>query len=159
MARQHVDLGDLLRQIVLNMSDELRLARVNLGLDVTATVPGIQMDEGLLSLGVASLLGALVATLEASPEPGTLHATTTSVNGSVSLRVHARNALPPGQLARLFDLAWVDRPGGVAAAVGLAAAGRRAPPPGGHIEASVHQTGGFVGSLAVPMGKQEGTAR
>ncbi len=151
MARQHVNLGDLLRQVVVNMSDELRLVRVNLGLDVTATVPGIQMDEGVLSLGIASLLGALVATIEASPEPGTLHATTTAVNGSVSLRVHARHALPPGQLARLFDLAWVDRPGGVAAAVGLAAARRVTQLHGGHIEASVHQSGGFVVSLTVPM--------
>jgi len=147
-----VDLGELLRRIIEGMDEELQLSRVLVSIEVGRETSTAQGDPAALTLALSAMLGALVAIAETASPDRTVKLSIAERDGTVSLRAHASALLQESQIARLLDLDWTDRPGGVAAAIGLTAARRVAQLHGGRVDAVAHPTGGFVLGLTLPIG-------
>lgn len=152
LARDPVNLIELLRRALDAMGEELRLAQVTVSVEAGIRAPDVRGDASTLELAVEALLGALVAMIETLPTRTDLQISATERDGAVSLRAHVGAGLSAAQIPQLFDLDWVDRPGGIAASVGLTAARRVAQLHGGRADAVAHPTGGFVLGLTLPAG-------
>lgn len=150
IARRAVSAAEVLQRVVGDLRDELQLARIDLKLDVTEPVPAVWADPYLFGVAVSGMVGALVPILETAESSARLRAGIFKGDRSVTVRLQPEGAEPMGALSRFFDPEWVDRPGGVAASVALAAARRIAHLHGGRLEAVKDQAGELVLSLTLP---------
>ena len=133
-------------------------------------------DGPLLGAAISAIVGSLIAMLESvggvlsavpSPpawhthwggpaalgyleQPAHLRATIVNGDGLVTVKLLAEGLVITSSIGRLFDLEWLDRPGGIAAGATLVAAQRIAQLHHGRLEATHDQTG-LVMSLSLPV--------
>ena len=104
----------------------------------------------MLALALRACVGTLVSLVEASNFGEAIHITTRVADGVVSCEMRQdAYRLSADQFSRLTDLEWSDRPGGIPAGIGLAAAARIAQAHGGGLEARRTEAGGCVLSLTI----------
>jgi hypothetical protein len=147
-----VAVGTVIAQAVASLDDEIYLTGATARLRLGESPSHVRADARLLSLALLTCAGALIAFIEASGRGGALEASVSSVAGFVCCEMHQDACrVAPEQLARLTDLEWTDRPGGMPAGIGLAAAARIAQAHGGQLEARRRDSGGIALSLRLPV--------
>lgn len=120
-------------------------------------------DGVLLGVALSGIVGSLVAMSESVggvpsaaaalgglEPPAGLRATIVSGDGLITVRLLAEGMVIASSVGRLFDIEWLDRPGGIAAGAALVAAQRIAQLHGGRLEAA-HDQAGLVMSLSLPV--------
>lgn len=130
---------------IKTFDDELRLTGLRVSLDAPETPIRVTADARMLSIAVQACVGTLVALAEASTSDGVIHVAVRSADGVASCEMRQETyRLSADQFSRLTDLEWSDRPGGIPAGIGLAAAARIAQAHGGGLEARRTDAGGCV---------------
>jgi signal transduction histidine kinase len=152
LARRNLRLVDLLEQALASVEPERRLAGVEASLDVAALDVGVTGDERWLVCGLAGMASALLAAMQTYRVRGArLEVGGSATVGTVTVEMTQDVVtFPPALLARFFDLGWIDRPGGPAAAVPLAAAARVAELHGGKAAVDAGPRGGCRLTLTLP---------
>jgi hypothetical protein len=150
-----VDLDDVARRVVDLLAPEQRIT----GHAPTLVRPGVPVivfgDERLLTVAVAGMVQALSACIDGRDPAGisvrVAAGTGTTRGVEVSQTAVRMSSLV---LTRLFEVDWVDHPGGATGAVLLAAARRIATLQGGSLEALPMDSGGCRLTLALPAADQ-----
>ena len=152
-----VPLNHLVEHTVQGFDEELRLTGSTVSLDLSESPIRLTADARMLSLALQACVGTLVSLVEASNASGSIHITTRAADGhaSVEMRQDAFR-LSADQFARLADLEWSDRPGGIPAGTALAAAARIAQAHGGTLDARRTEGGGCV--LVLTVGNKPGAS-
>jgi nitrogen fixation/metabolism regulation signal transduction histidine kinase len=134
-------------------NEELLLTETTLQLRFHDAPIAIKADARLLSLAIQACAGMLIALIEASGRGGGLQISTGVIGDTAHCEL-SQDAyrMGPEQIVRLTDLEWTDRPGGIPAGIGLAAAARIAQAHGGHLEARRKDPSGCVMKLILPRG-------
>jgi hypothetical protein len=125
----------VIREACDGLRKELHITDTTLKLDL-ADAPTLHGDRRLLTMALQACADALLAMIEAAGRKGTL-AVTGTISDDRTARCELRQdvyRLSGEQAARLADLEWPDRPGGIAAGIALAAASRIAKVHGGRLE-------------------------
>jgi hypothetical protein len=133
----------VLDQALEAFAPERRLSGVAIQLEPIDTVPLVSIDAEWFGLALAAALGALFGIVQASRTPA-LHLRIAASASRTTATVELTQQVIPvtgTALARFFDAAWTDRPGGYQAAVELSAA-----------RAIVEQHRGAAEALAAPGG-------
>ena len=138
-----VTLNTIVEHTVAGFDEELRLTSARVSLDLSEAVIRLSADARMLSLALQACVGMLVSMVEASNAEGSINITTRAVDGmaAVEMRQDAYR-LTADQFARLADLEWSERPGGIPAGIALAAAARIAQAHGGVLDARRTEGGG-----------------
>jgi hypothetical protein len=149
---RQASLNGIIENTLKSLDEELRLTESRVSVNLHDTPIRLKADPRMLSLAVQTCVGTLVSLVEASTEDGLVHITTRVVDGlaTCELRQDAYR-LAADQFARLTDLEWSDRPGGIPAGIGLAAAARIAQAHGGTLEARRTEAGGCSLKLVLPI--------
>lgn len=147
---QAVDIRAIAEQVIRDASPETTLRGRTIAFDADGREVWSKGDPALLRVAIAGALHGM-------------QALGTTIGSTVRLRVRAARAtmssieidyvdvrLPSGQLDRLFDVAWTDRPGGATAAVGFAVARRLARLHGGSADARSLDGGGCRLIISLP---------
>jgi hypothetical protein len=152
LARRSLRVVELLEQALAALAPERRLAGVEASLDVSAVDVVVAGDERWLTAALGGMAASLLAAMQAYTVRGALLAVGGSATpSSVSVEMAQDVVTFPGaQLARFFDLAWADRPGGIGAAVPLVAAARIAELHGGRLDVAAGARGGCRLALKLP---------
>ena len=150
ITRRAVNAAEVLQRVVDDLKDEFQLSRIDLKLDVAEPVPAVWADAFLINVAVSGIVGAIVPMLETAESPARLRAGVFAGDRSVTISLRPEGAEPTRDLSRLFDPESIDRPGGVAASVTLAAAWRIAHLHGGRLDATEGQAGELVIALTLP---------
>jgi hypothetical protein len=150
LKRRAVNLAELLERVLDDMRDEFQLVRIDIRVDSPDRTRIVWADGPLLGVALSGIVGSLVATLESVESPAVLRTTVISGDGLVTVRLQAEGAVLPAEVSRVFDLEWLERPGGIAAGTTLVAARRIAQLHDGRLEAAQDQ-GGLVMSLSLPV--------
>lgn len=176
LTRRAVDVAELLQRVLDDMRDELYLARIELSVDFSAGAPNaapalgwpggtrdVWADGLLLGVALSGIVGSLVAMSESVggvpsvaaalaglEPPASLRVTIISGDGVITVRLLAEGMVIASSVGRLFDIEWLDRPGGIAAGAALVAAQRIAQLHGGRLEA-IHDQAGLAMSLSLPV--------
>jgi len=150
LTRRAVNLAELLERGLDDMRDEFQLARIDIRVDSPDRTRIVWADGSLLGIALSGIVGSLVATLESVECPAVLRTTASSGDGLVTVRLQAEGAVLPADVSRVFDLEWLDRPGGIAAGATLVAARRIAQLHDGRLEAAQDRNG-LVMSLSLPV--------
>jgi ParB-like chromosome segregation protein Spo0J len=152
LTRTAVDVRRLIERVVEAMRPERALARHTVVLEPGPGAATATGDEALLAVALAGALAAMHALVE--PVSGA--ALRCSLGGDpargmlVVQLTQQSVTLPSSQLARFFDPAWPERPGGDRAAVGLLAARRIVAMHGGTLEVSASAEGAAVLTMELP---------
>jgi hypothetical protein len=148
--RASISFSGVIESIVKSFEEEVRLAEVRLTFDAPDTPIKVTADARMLSVAVQACVGTLVSLVEASNTAERIHITVRVADG-IALCEMRQDAyrLSADQFARLTDLEWSDRPGGIPAGIGLAAAARIAQAHGGGLDARRTDAGGCVLMLTV----------
>jgi C4-dicarboxylate-specific signal transduction histidine kinase len=135
------------------MRPERALAHHAIALAPAAAGATVTGDEQLLAIALAGALAAMHALAE--------HVRGTTVQcalrddagrGVVVIQVTEQSVtVAAAHLARFFDPAWAERPGGYRAAVDVLAARRIVAMHGGHVEVAAAAGGGAVLTLSLPL--------
>lgn len=135
MLRSDVELNTLVERLLDALAPERSLAGVAFEHEPTPTPCLVAGDEQLLAVAVAGMLTAVRALVERTEKARVAVRLLTDRGPRVCLEV-SEHGLAPSAVwgARLFDLEWTDRPGGVRAGVGLVAAQRIVALHGGRLE-------------------------
>jgi nitrogen fixation/metabolism regulation signal transduction histidine kinase len=152
LARADIDLRELLARIVAELQPERALVGLNLVIERDAEMPNVHADERLLSIALAGGLAAMRAITE-RVHGGLLHCAVRSDGGGGSVVIEiSQNTVtfPASRLARFFDMAWAERPGGYRAAVGILAARRIAELHAGTLEVIGADEGGCTLRMELP---------
>ncbi|HKY21407.1 MAG TPA: hypothetical protein VJM31_09325 [Vicinamibacterales bacterium] len=138
-----VSLNSVIEDTVRSFSEELRVTESRVSLDLQDAPIRLNADARMLSIAVQACVGTLVALIEASGQDGAIRISTRSAEGMAycELRQDAYR-MSADQFARLADLEWSDRPGGIPAGIALAAAARIAQAHGGTFDARRTEAGG-----------------
>jgi len=146
-----ISFDDVVRQTVKDFDEELFITQSRVSLKLNDAPIRLTVDARMLLIAAQACMGTLVSLVEASGQGGAIQIATRTSEGLAycELRQDAYR-LPADQFARLSDLEWSERPGGIPAGIGLAAAARIAHAHGGHLEAQRTEAGGCVLSLALP---------
>lgn len=163
LTRRAVNVAELLQRVLDDMRDELRLARIELSVDLAGGNHDVWADGSLLGVALSGIVGSLVAmpesvggvpsvaaALESLEVPTSLRATIVNGDGLITVRLLAEGMVIASSVGRLFDIEWLDRPGGIAAGAALVAARRIAQLHGGRLEAT-HEQAGLMMSLSLPV--------
>jgi hypothetical protein len=145
-----VSLNGVVEEAVRPLDEELRITESRLSFDLHDGAVRVHADPRMLSIALLACVGTLVSLIEASGQGGTLHIATRNGEGMASceLRQDAYR-MSSDQFARLADLEWSDRPGGIPAGIALAAAARIAQAHGGTLDARRTESGGCALMLAL----------
>jgi len=149
-----LDLLELLAHVLDELKEELRLARIEVALDVIDGVLVVRGDRKLLSTALFGGVGALVTVLETAASPQVLRVTAKPWS-DVQVRLDCAldgALLPPG--TRLFEMDGSHRPGGASVALALQAARRIARLHGGNLEISGTDEVGTRLSLTLPIAQK-----
>src|SRR5262245_65808791 len=146
-----VSLNSIVELVVKGFEDELPVTESRVALELHDAPIRVSADGRMLAVAVQACLGTLVSLVEASGLGGAIHIVTRTAEGVAhcDLRQDVYR-LATDQFTRLADLEWSDRPGGIPAGIGLAAAARIAQAHGGVLDARRTESGGCVLSLGVP---------
>jgi hypothetical protein len=103
---------------------ERRLSGVHVQVDPGEGLPAAAVDPEWFGVALTGLLGSMLALVQATRAPALEASFATEPSGaSVSIALTQRSVtVPDWALARFFDPAWTDRPGGYQAAIECAAA-------------------------------------
>jgi hypothetical protein len=138
-------LTSLLEQTVGSFDEELRLTGLRISLNVPDAVIRVTADPRMLSLALQACVGTLMSLVEASNTAHVIHVTARVSDGVASCEMRQdAYRLSADQFSRLTDLEWSERPGGIPAGIGLAAAARIAQAHGGGLDARRTEAGGCV---------------
>lgn len=149
---EELALNGLIERVLASFDEELRLTDTELRMQLHHSAIDLKADSRLFSLAVQACAGMLIALIEATGRGGKLEVSTSVAGGCAQCELHQdAYRMPPDQFARLTDLEWTERPGGIPAGVGLAAAARIAQAHGGQLSARRKQSGGCLLSLSVPL--------
>src|SRR5688572_6509677 len=140
----------ILESTVKSYDEELRLTGVRITLDAPEMPIKVMADSRMLSLAVQACVGTLVSLVEASNAADRIHLTARVGDGAVSCEMRQdAYRLSADQFSRLTDLEWSERPGGIPAGIGLAAAARIAQAHGGALDARRTDAGGCMLILTI----------
>lgn len=143
-------LTGIIESTVKSFDEELRLTGVRITVDVPDMPINVTADARMLMLAVQACVGTLVSLVEASNAADRIHMTLRVADGLVSCEMRQdAYRLSADQFSRLTDLEWSERPGGIPAGIGLAAAARIAQAHGGALDARRTEAGGCVLMLSV----------
>jgi hypothetical protein len=147
-----VALNSLLERTLGSFDEELHLTESALRLQLHTEPISVKADVRLLVLAIQACVGTMVSLIEASGQTGKLIVTSGSSPSHATCEMH-QDAYRMGadQFARLTDLEWMDRPGGVPAGIGLSAAARILQAHGGQLDARRKESGGCSLALSVPL--------
>jgi hypothetical protein len=143
-------LTGIIEQTVNNFDEELRLTGARIAVDTPEAPIRVTADARMLSLAVHACVGTLVSLVEASNAAEAIHIAARTADGVAfcEMRQDAYR-LSADQFSRLTDLEWSERPGGIPAGIGLAAAARIAQAHGGGLDARRTDAGGCVLILTI----------
>ena len=145
-----VSLTGIVDQTVKSFDEELRLTGARISVEAPDTSVRVTADARMLSLAVQACVGTLVSLVEASNAAEGIHISVRSADGLASCEMRQdAYRLSADQFSRLTDLEWSERPGGIPAGIGLAAAARIAQAHGGGLDARRSDGGGCVLTLTV----------
>jgi hypothetical protein len=140
----------ILDQAIKSFDEELRVTGMRISLDAPETAMRVEADPRMLSLAIQACVGTLVSLVEASNLAERIHISARTADGLASCEMRQdAYRLSADQFSRLTDLEWSERPGGIPAGIGLAAAARIAQAHGGGLDARRTDAGGCVLTLAV----------
>jgi hypothetical protein len=135
----------IIEQTIKSFDEELRLTSLRIALDLPDTTIRVTGDVRMLSLALQACVGTLVSLVEASNAADVIHVAARAADGTISCEMRQdAYRLSADQFSRLTDLEWSDRPGGIPAGIGLAAAARIAQAHGGGLDARRTDGGGCV---------------
>jgi hypothetical protein len=141
--RSLISLTSILEQAVKSFEEELRVTNSRISLDVPDAIVRITADARMVSLALHACVGMLVSLVEASNTEGSIHVTARVSEGAASCEMRQDvYRLSADQFSRLADLEWSERPGGMPAGIGLAAAARIGQAHGGGLDARRTEAGG-----------------
>lgn len=150
LERGTASLNSIIEHTVRSFDEELRLTDSHISIDVPAAVIHVTADERMLSLALQACVGMLVSLVEASNTEGSIQVAAGVSEGIASCEMRQdAYRLSADQFSRLADLEWSERPGGVPAGIGLAAAARIAQAHGGALDARRTHAGGCVLILTI----------
>jgi hypothetical protein len=145
-----MSLTGLLDQTIKLFEEELRLTGVRITLDSPETAVRVIADGRMLIVALQACVGTLVSLVEAANTADRIHITTRIADGIASCEMRQdAYRLSADQFSRLADLEWSERPGGIPAGIGLAAAARIAQAHGGGLDARRTEAGGCVLVLTI----------
>ena len=148
--RVPTSLTAILERTIGSFDEELRLTGMRMALDAPETPIRVTADARMLSLAMQACVGTLVSLVEASNIAEAIHITARVSDGIASCEMRQdAYRLSADQFSRLADLEWSDRPGGIPAGIGLAAAARIAQAHGGSLDARRTESGGCVLILTI----------
>ena len=134
--RHQLSLNAIVDQTAKGFDEELRVTESRVSLDLRDAPLLVNADGRLLSVALQACLGTLIALVEASGQSGAIHIATRASDGSAHCEFRQDiYRMSAEQFARLSDLEWTDRPGGIPAGIALAAAARIAQAHGGRLDA------------------------
>jgi hypothetical protein len=138
-----ISLNNIVEQTIKSFDEELRVTESRVSLDLHDGPLRLDADARMLVVALQACVGTLVSLVEASGQGGTIHITTRTVERMTGceLRQDAYR-MSADQFARLSDLEWSERPGGIPAGITLAAAARIAQAHGGALDARRTDAGG-----------------
>ena len=140
----------ILDQAIKGFDEELRLTGMRISLDAPETAMRVEADARMLSLAIQACIGTLVSLVEASTLAERIHISVRIADGLASCEMRQdAYRLSADQFSRLTDLEWSERPGGIPAGIGLAAAARIAQAHGGGLDARRTDAGGCVLTLTI----------
>jgi hypothetical protein len=145
-----VSLNSVVEQAVKGFDEELHVTEARASMDLHDGPIRLNGDARMLSIAVQSCVGTLVSLVEASGEGGAIHISTRVADGKAvcELRQDAHR-MTADQFARLSDLEWSERPGGIPAGIALAGAARIAQAHGGALDARRTEAGGCTLALSM----------
>jgi hypothetical protein len=151
VSRREVRLDDLVRQVLGEFREELRLTEATLAVDLPPTPLVVQGDAGLLMTAIRACVGSAIAMVELSGTPADIHVIAFTSGDAVHCEFRQDvYAIDPPQLAGLFDMDAADRAGGRTMAVALSAARRVAQVHAGCFDARATTSGGCVFRFGLP---------
>jgi hypothetical protein len=145
-----VSLNAIVEHTVAGFEAELRLTGSRVALDLPDMTIRLNADARMLSVALQACVGTLVSLVEASHAEGAIHVSARIAEGIAGCEMRQDvYRLSADQFSRLTDLEWSERPGGIPAGIGLAAAARIAQAHGGTLDARRTEAGGCVLMLAI----------
>ena len=146
-----ISLNSVIEQTVRSFDEELRVTESRISLELNDAPIRLNADSRMLLVAMQACVGTLVSLVEASGQGGAIHLATRAADGMAycELRQDAYR-MSADQFARLSDLEWSDRPGGIPAGIALAAAARISQAHGGLLDARRTEAGGCALSIALP---------
>lgn len=140
---RQVTLNTIVEHTVQGFEEELRLTGSRVSVDLSETAARLNVDARMLAIALQACVGMLVSMVEASHMEGSINITARVADGlaSIEMRQDAYR-LSADQFARLADLEWSERPGGIPAGIALAAAARIAQAHGGTLDVRRTEAGG-----------------
>ena len=140
----------LVEQTIESFDEELRLTGLRMSVNLPDAVMRVTADARMLSLALQACVGTLVSLVEASNAADVIHVAARVTDGVASCEMRQdAYRLSADQFSRLTDLEWSERPGGIPAGIGLAAAARIAQAHGGGLDARRTESGGCVLVLTI----------
>ena len=145
---RQVTLNTIVEHTVQGFDEELRLTSSRVSLDLSDVAIRLNADARMLSLALQACVGTLVSLVEASNVEGSINIATKAADGLAAVEMRQDSyRLSADQFARLSDLEWSERPGGIPAGIALAAAARIAQAHGGSLDARRTDAGGCLLTL------------
>jgi hypothetical protein len=150
--RTSMSLNTIVEQTIKSFDEELHVTESRASLDLHDGPLRLDADARMLMVALQACVGTLVSLVEASGQGGTIHVATRAVERMTGceLRQDAYR-MSADQFARLSDLEWSERPGGIPAGISLAAAARIAQAHGGALDARRTDAGGCALILSLRM--------
>ena len=143
-------LTHIVEQTVKTFDEELNLTGVRISLDAPDAPIRLSADARMLSLALQACVGTLVSLVEAANAADAIHVAVRQAEGVASCEMRQDSyRLSADQFSRLTDLEWSERPGGIPAGIGLAAAARVAQAHGGALDARRTEAGGCLLVLTI----------
>lgn len=148
--RVPTSLTQIVEQTAKSFDEELNLTGVRIAVDVPDVPVRVAADRRMLSLALQACVGTLVSLVEAANAVDAIHITVRQADGIASCEMRQdAYRLSADQFSRLTDLEWSERPGGIPAGIGLAAAARIAQAHGGALDARRTDAGGCLIVLTI----------
>lgn len=145
-----VSLTAIIEQTIASFDEEVRLTGMRISLDAPDLPVRVTADARMLSLALQACVATMVSLVEASNLAEVIHITVRVADGIASCEMRQdAYRLSADQFSRMTDLEWSDRPGGIPAGIGLAAAARIGQAHGGGLDARRTEAGGCVLTLTV----------
>ncbi len=137
-----VSLASALDQALESFAAERRLSGANLVVEREEGPFDVRADPDWLAAALSAAVGGMLALVQTGRNPALAVRVARSARGLTVEITQQSVSVPAWAIARFFDVAWSDRPGGYQAGVELAAARKLAERHGGGAEAAAAEHGG-----------------
>jgi len=145
-----VPLRSLVMQVLDAFEPERRLSATQVSIEGGDAAGEVWADPEWMAVALSGAIGALLALVQGARTPALELRLAAGASGVQVEIAQSVVSVPEWAVARFFDAAWTDRPGGYQAAVGLAAARRIVERLGGSLELAAGDRGGCRLVLAAP---------